>query len=282
MRRVAVITGATSGIGLVGACEIANAGFDLFLPCRNLDKGESARQVIQAAAAESEVVLIHCEMSSLESVRQCGEAINSAVDHVELLINNAGLVNFSLQFSEDGIERTFAVNHLSHFLLTHLLMDKLKAADSARIVHTASEANYDGSAEFLSDINYENRRYRFFKCYGDSKLSNILFNNKLASDCAKYGIVSNSFHPGRVATGIWPNSRWYEKLVFAPLMKLYLISPEQGAKPMLHLALSDEMATRSGEFWFESKPKAPHRDALDEAAQEWLWALSLELTSEYR
>jgi len=279
--RIAVITGATSGIGRVGAVAVAKAGYRLVLPCRNSDKGEAVKAEIARAAPDTAVEIVHCDMSSLASVRRCGQRIADMHDDIGLLINNAGLVSLSLAFSEDGIERTFAVNHLGHFVLTHHLLPTLEAGDGARIVHTASEAVYQGDATFLDDPNYERHRYRFFKAYANSKLANVLFSNRLARDLKNRGVTSNAFHPGRVATGIWPEDKWYQRMIITPLKRFYLISPEQGAKPMIKLATEAEMANVTGHFYYEMVDRDPGKQALDPALQDKLWSVSESLAAEF-
>ena len=280
VQKTALITGATSGIGLVGAKALAAAGYKLYLPVRNRAKAEQVKTDILAETPHAEIQLLDCDFSSLASVRDCALRLKDECSQLDRLINNAGLVELSLKFSQDGVENTFAVNHLAHFLLTLHVLPLLKAAQGARIVHTASEANYQGDAAFLDDINHENRRYRFFKVYGDSKLANILFSNKLARDLASDGILSNSFHPGRVATAIWPDEKWYEKLIIGPLKRWYLISPEQGAKPMIKLAL-DENVDFSGRFYFEMNERKPHVQALSQEHQDRLWERSMALCEAY-
>lgn len=280
---VAVITGATSGIGEVGAREIARAGYELLMLCRNPDKGAATRARIEAAVPEARIRVIQCPMDDLAAVRDC--AVNIARDYprIALLVNNAGTAEMQYSRTTDDIERTFAVNHLAHFVLTWHLLPALKAAGAdggARIVHTASEAHYQADKDFLDDINWEKRRYFVFKAYCDSKLANVLFSQKLARELEGTGVVSNCFHPGRVATNIWPERRWYEKLVIGLLKKFYLISPEQGARPLIHLALDPEMGQRNGVFFFEMVAKDIKSFAKDETLQDRLWDKSVELAGD--
>ena len=281
---VAVITGATSGIGEIGAQAIAAAGYEVLLLCRNPDKGEATRARIQQTVPEAVIRVIECPMDSLAAVHDCAVQIARDYPRIELLVNNAGTAEMSYSRTVDGIERTFAVNHLAHFVLTWHLLPSLKAAGAesgARIIHTASEAHYQADRDFLDDINWERRRYFVFKAYCDSKLANVLFSEKLARELEDTGVVSNCFHPGRVATNIWPDRRWYERLLFGLLKKVYLISPEQGARPMIHLALDPAMAKRSGVFLFEMQEKDIKSFASDPALQDALWEKSLVLAADY-
>ncbi|EDY87207.1 retinol dehydrogenase 13 [gamma proteobacterium HTCC5015] len=284
MGKTAIITGGTSGIGLVGATQVAKAGFDLVLLCRNVEKGEHCKAQIQAQAPDVAIDVVECELDRLASVAQVGRDLAQRYASIELLINNAGTAEMAYSKTEDGVERTFAVNHLAHFVLTHHLLPALKkagATSGARIVHTASEAHYMADPSFVDDVNWERRKYFVFKAYCDSKLANVLFSNDLAARLEGTGIVSNCFHPGRVATNIWPDQKWYEKLLFGLLKKIYLISPEKGARPMVHLALDPEMANRSGIFFFEMKEKDVKSFARDDQLQAKLWQLSEQLTQSF-
>lgn len=281
---VAVITGATSGIGTVGARAIAAAGYELLMLCRNPDKGAATRADIESAVPDARIHVIECPMDNLAAVRDCAVDIARNYPRIALLVNNAGTAEMKYSQTEDGIERTFAVNHLAHFVLTWHLLPALKTAGAdggARIVHTASEAHYQGDKNFLDDINWEKRRYFVFKAYCDSKLANVLFSQKLARELEDTGVVSNCFHPGRVATNIWPERYWYEKLVIGLLKKFYLISPGQGARPMIHLALDPDMGQPNGVFYFEMKEKDIKSFAKDPALQDALWDKSLELAEDY-
>lgn len=280
-KKVAVITGATSGIGEVGARAIAAAGYDLILPCRNLGKGRALKASIQSETPDTLVELIECNLASLESVKVCAIQIRNRHQSIDLLINNAGTAEMQQQMTVDGIERTFAINHLAHFVLTLQLLPLLKAAPKARIVNTASEANYQGKADFLDDINFGKRPYRVFQAYANSKLANVLFTNKLARELKGTNITANCFHPGRVATNIWPETKWYLKLAVKLLKRFYLISPERGAKPMLKLALDPSLEDTSGVFYFEMKPRKPKTAALDESLQDKLWDISESLAGKY-
>ena len=279
--KLAVITGATSGIGAVCASAIAAAGYDLILPCRNVVKGDAIKSSIRASHPDSNIEVLDCQFDSLASVRDCAQAIANRHQSIDLLINNAGYAPLKVQLSSDGIEKSFAVNHLSHFVLTLHLIDALKANGGARIVHTSSEAAYGGGTSFLDDLNYENHKFKFFKAYSNTKLANLWFSNKLARDLESDGIISNAFHPGRVATGIWPSKHWYQRLITAPLKKFYLISPEQGAKPMIDLALNESLAGKTGRFWFEMEEREQPEKALNEACQAKLWKVSERLCAEF-
>lgn len=279
--KTAVITGATSGIGAIGAEAIAGAGYRLILPCRNVDKGEATKAAIRASHPRAEVEVMHCRFDTLASVRECTQAIAANNESIDLLVNNAGYAPLKLELSRDGIEKSFAVNHLSHFVLTLGLLDALKAGGGGRIVHTSSEAAYGGGTSFLDDLNYEKNKFKFFKAYSNTKLANLWFSNKLARDLQKDGVTSNAFHPGRVATGIWPTKYWYQRIVIVPLKKLYLISPEQGAKPLIELALSESVADKSGRFWFEMEERDQPEKALNVALQSKCWELSEKLAADY-
>ena len=281
---LAVMTGATSGIGEIAAKSLAANGVDLILLCRTPQKGEALRQTIQAATPDARITVMECHMDRLSTVADCGRRIAAEHPNIDLLINNAGTAEMAFSLTEDGIEKTFAVNHMSHFVLTHHLLPALQRAgakDGARIVHTSSEAHYIGSEKCLDDVNFEQRRYFVLKSYADSKLANVLFSNALARQCVGTGVVSNCFHPGGVATNIWPERHWYERWLFGFLKKTILITPEQGAKPLLHLALDEEMGDTNGVFYFKMKQRRAKNLALDHRTQDRLWSLSEDLAGPF-
>ncbi|MAA75708.1 MAG: short-chain dehydrogenase [Salinisphaeraceae bacterium] len=279
--RTAVITGATSGIGRVGARAIAQAGYGLLLPCRNVDKGEQVAKEIRAGVPGAFVEVLDCQFDQLASVQACARSIATRYPDIDLLVNNAGYAPLKLELSADGIEKSFAVNHLAHFVLTRHLLPALKAGDGGRIVHTSSEAALGDGPGFLDDVNYEQNRFRFFKAYSNTKLANLWFSNMLARELADSRVTSNAFHPGRVATDIWPTAHWYQRLLITPLKKLYLISPEQGARPLVMLALDEAMAGRSGCFLFETREYEQPEKALNQDCQARLWSVSERLAGAY-
>lgn len=281
VRKIAVITGATSGLGEAAAEELLSRNCDLIIPCRNAEKGRSLVEKLTPINPSANIDIIPCNLLSLTSTQQCAQTIVERYPHIDLLFNNAGGASNKLRFGEDGIERTFTINHLSHFVLTLHLLPLLKQAPHARIINTSSEANYMSKPEFLDDINFDTRRYKVMTAYSDSKMANVLFTLKLARELQGENISVNCFHPGRVATNIWPETNIVFKTVFRLLKKYYFISPEQGIKPMMMLAFDPAFANSSGHFYYEMEERQAADFAYDETKQEKLWQRSIALAKDF-
>jgi retinol dehydrogenase 12 len=274
--RIAVVTGATQGIGLVAAREIAKKGARTILIARDADRGNAAMAQVKAAAGHDRVEVAHCDFASQASIRALAADLQQRVTHLDLLVNNAGAVFNERSVTEDGIERTFAVNHLGYFLLTNLLLDVIrKAGRGARIVSVASDAHRIGKIDF-DDIN-ATRSYSGFRVYGASKLANILFTRELARRVAGDGISANCLHPGVVATGFAKN----ENGIVARLAKLIaplLASPDSGARTTVYLATSDAVEGVTGKYFAKCRQVNPSRRAQDDDVARQLWDLSTQMT----
>ena len=275
--RLCLITGANSGIGRITALELAKKGFDILMLCRNLDKARPVRQEIKAVSQTRRVDLIQCDVASQESVVQAAREIIDRYDHLDVLLNNAGLYLDQPQFSPEGIELTFATNHLGPFLLTNLLLDLLQKGQHARVVTVSSEA-HRWSRGFRLDEIARPRSYNGINAYGASKLCNILFAKELANRLMDVGITSNSLHPGAVNTNFGGAAASWQGAIFR-LMKPFFITPEQGAQTSIYLASSAEVERVTGLYFDKSRPKTPSSEARSEFNATKLWQLSEQLTS---
>ena len=269
-----IITGATSGIGKVTAFELAKKGHTIYMLVRNTEKGEQVRQEIVDQTGNKYIHVIRCDVSSLESVHEAAEELRKRLAGINVLINNAGNAFLNKEFTKDGLEMTFATNHLGHFLLTESLMPLLKKGQ-ARIINTSSEAHKNAKPNF-DDLKWEQTPYKGFNAYGVSKLYNIYFTKSLAEKYGSTGIVSYAFHPGVVNTNIWSSAKGILR-VFVGILKLFMISPEKGAETMIYLATEPKLEQNSGQYFVKGKVAKTAPIAENEEARNKLWAISEKL-----
>lgn len=270
-----LITGATSGIGRETALALARMGAGLVLVCRDRRRGEQVRDEIRSQGANVAVDVILADLASQQEIRRLAGDFLATGRPLHLLINNAGVVNTSRSVTADGIETVFAVNHLAYFLLTHLLLDRLKQSAPARIVNVASDAHKLGDMNF-DDLQAE-RRYRTMRIYGQSKLANILFTYELARRLQGTGVTANCLHPGAVATGLGANNGAWAKAIIA-LLGLFFRSPRQGAATSIYLASSPEVEGVSGKYFVDCRPRRSSPASYDEASAKRLWEISERMT----
>lgn len=271
-----LITGATSGIGLVAAHSLADMGAAVVIVGRDHKRAEASVTQIQRATGNPSVSALIADLSSMQEVRDLAEAFLRTYPRLDVLLNNAGAVFFTRQTTVDGYERTFALNHLAPFLLTNLLLDRLKADAPARIVTVASVAHVGHKID-LGDVNRASRSYSAMGAYGDSKLANIMFTYELARRLEGTGVTANTLHPGVVATNFAKNNGPLSKVAMT-LFSPFTISAEQGAQTSIYLASSPDVATVSGQYFAKSAPTKSSAASYDVAAQERLWRLSEQLT----
>jgi retinol dehydrogenase-14 len=272
-----LITGATSGIGLEAAVALARQGNRLVLVGRDPRKLNAAvdevkRRAGVVAAPDSWL----CEFGSQAQIRKLASDILANYNRLDVLVNNAGLATPRREVTEDGIERTFAVNHLGPFLLTNLLLDLLVKSAPARIVNVASIEHYDATMD-LSDLGFEYGGWGIAKAYRRSKLGNVMFTRALAGRLEGKGVTVNAVHPGAVVTGIWDKAPvWAQPMIWVA-KKLIMIAPEKAAKSIVQLAASAEVEGKTGLYFNELEAKEPSRLALDDELAERLWAESARL-----
>ncbi|MGI9283956.1 MAG: SDR family oxidoreductase [Pseudomonadales bacterium] len=274
--KVCLITGATSGIGKASSLALAKQDASLVLVARNTEKAAQLKQYIKDESGNEDVDLIIGNLASLADIRRIAQDFIDSGKPLHVLLNNAGVTNMKRVLTVDGYEEMFAVNHLAYFLLTHLLLDRLKGNFPARIVNVASGAHaYCKSGINFEDINFE-KGFGTMKVYGHSKLANILFTHQLAKKLEGSNVTVNCCHPGAVATGLGSNNGVLGKLAMT-LLKPFFLSPEQGAATSIYLATSEEIQG-SGGYYADCKPATVKPWAKDDAAAEWLWEMSLEMT----
>lgn len=277
--KVALVTGATNGIGKVTALELAKAGYRVAFTSRDKVKGERVLEEIRIASGNDALELYVGDLSSMAEVRRIALEVRAKHPQLDLLVNNAGGVFMERQNTVDGFEYTFAFNHLAYFLLTNLLLENLKAANHARVVSVSSSANYGGKIKW-DDLEFSSR-FSGFAAYAQSKLMNILFANELARQLKGSGVTSNSLHPGLVNTGFGDNVKGVAKNVFGFIKGLGGITPEKGAETMLYLSTSSDVSGVTGQFFDNKKQRRANPIAYDEAAQKRLWDLSEKLVARW-
>jgi NAD(P)-dependent dehydrogenase (short-subunit alcohol dehydrogenase family) len=272
--KVALVTGATSGIGRVTAREFARMGARTLVVARDPERGrETARAIRDETGGDVEVLV--GDLSARGPIRALGARVREVTDALDVLVNNAGAIFARRELSADGVEMTFALNHLGYFLLSHELLPLLEGRPDARIVNVSSSAHVAGSIDF-DDLQGE-RRYGMWKAYAQSKLANVLFTRELARRLAPRGITANAVHPGAVATGFGRNRPGlFNRLVTvgAP----FLLSPDRGARTTLHVATSPSLRGVTGRYFASRRERAPARAARDDDTALRLWQISEALT----
>jgi NAD(P)-dependent dehydrogenase (short-subunit alcohol dehydrogenase family) len=273
--KTCLITGATNGIGRVTAVELARMGAELFLVYRNQARADETLAEIRKRTGNENVHLLRADLGSQKQIRAVAAEFLATGKPLHLLINNAGLGNTKRLMTEDGIEMVFAVNHLAYFLLTLLLLDRIKQSAPARIVNVASEAHRFGTINF-DDLGSE-QRYRTLGAYSQSKLANILFSYELARRLGATGVTVNSLHPGGIASGLWTNNGPLAQFVMKA-GRLFLKTPEQGARTTIYLASSPEVEGVTGKYYSNRREKTSSRESYDLNIARRLWDVSETMT----
>ena len=273
--KVCLITGATSGIGAVTARVLAQQGATVAIAGRNPGKCAAAVKQIQSQTGNDKVTALVADLSAQQQVRQLAQQFLERYPRLDVLVNNAGGLWLSRELTVDGLEMTFAVNHLGYFLLTQLLLDRLRASTPARIVNVASAAHRKATIDF-EDLRGD-RRYAGWATYCRSKLANLLFTYELARRLEGTGTTANALHPGWVATGFGSNNGWRGRLL-QRAAGWFAISPEEGAQTVLYLATSPEVAGQSGRYFVRQQAVSSSAASYDEQAGRRLWDWSAQMT----
>jgi NAD(P)-dependent dehydrogenase (short-subunit alcohol dehydrogenase family) len=272
--RICLVTGATSGIGLETARGLAGLGAHVVMVGRDRERAESARKAILETTGNPHVDVLYADLASLASIRALANEFLASYPALHVLVNNAGTIELSRTTTVDGFEKTFAVNHLAYFLLTNLLLPRLRASAPARIVNVASEAHRFGRID-LADLQSE-KQYSAMRVYGKSKLLNILFTVALAERLAGSGVTANCLHPGAVGTSLGKhNGAWVRLLI--GLLRPFFLTAEQGAANSIFVAASDELAGVSGKYFVKQLAVAPSRRSQRSDLARRVWARSAEL-----
>ncbi|WP_330249709.1 SDR family NAD(P)-dependent oxidoreductase [Nocardia sp. NBC_00565] len=269
-----LITGATSGIGLAAAQQLAAGGDRLVLVGRNPHKLADSAELVRAAGAGA-VDTLECDFASQSSVRQLAKAVQADYDRIDVLANNAGGYQPTRNETEDGIETTFAVNHLGGYLLTELLTDLLIQSAPARILFTSSVMHYGATLD-LADLGFH-QGYSGEKAYSRSKLANVLYARALADRLAGTGVTVNAFHPGAVSTGVWDSLPWFAQPLVGLSKRLFFISAAEGAAALTFLATDPSVAEVTGTYFRKTRARTPSRLARDDALGQHLCAVSAAL-----
>ncbi len=267
--RVALITGANTGIGLVTARELARQGAHLFITCRDTRTAEAALQRIRAASGSAHVEALQMDLADFASVRACAQAFLGRELPLHLLVNNAGLAG-QRGLTASGFELAFGVNHMGPFLFTQLLLDRIKASAPARIVTVASRAHYRATGLDWDVLRQRTRSRTTLDEYSNSKLANVLFSAELGRRLAGTGVTTYALHPGVVASDIWRAVPWPVR----PLLKLGKISTEEGALTTLHCATAAAVADETGLYYDKCQPRTPSAKGRDAALAAELWRRS--------
>ena len=274
-----VISGATNGIGKAAAIELSKENPQLLFTYRNQDLANELLAEIQNLSPDTLVHSVFCDFSSQDSIKKCADKINHLCRDIDVLINNAGVVNTSYHETGEGIENTFAVNHLGYFLFTNLLLQKLKGENETRIVNVSSAAHSFVKEMQWEDINFKNNFGQGLRPYGQSKLANLLFTRYLAIKLSAENISVNAIHPGGVNTSLGSqNKAWYSKPLRL-ILKPFFRSPLKGAESIIYLATKQDDGV-TGEYFVDSKihKSSSYSKNLEEAHK--LWSLSEELVGQ--
>ncbi|MEZ4219466.1 MAG: SDR family oxidoreductase [Polyangiaceae bacterium] len=267
--KVVAITGASSGIGRVTALELARAGARVLLLNRSRERTQPVLDAIAAEVGEGRAEMVPLDLGSLDSVREAARTLLARDEPLHVLINNAGLAGQRGE-TKDGFELAFGTNHLGHFLLTQLLLERLKQSAPARVVTVASRAHLRVKGIDFDAVRGRTRSVSGYPEYSVSKLANVLFSAELGRRMAGTGVRSYSLHPGVVASDIWRRIPGFAR----PLVKLFMISNEEGARTSLYCATAPELADQTSHYYDECKEQKPSRAARDEALARELWERS--------
>jgi retinol dehydrogenase 14 len=272
--KAVLITGASSGIGRATALGLARMGADLAIVGRDGARSEDAAREIRAAG-RGRVDLFIADLSSQSQVRELAEEVRQSLSRIHVLINNVGGSWATRHVTADGLERTFAVNHLAPFLLTNLLLEKLKQNATARVVTVSSNAQAAGRIAF-NDLQGE-RSYSGARAYSQSKLANVLFSYELARRLKGTSVTSNALHPGVVSTSFGAEDPATVQRIFIPFLRVFMKTPAQGAATSIHLASAPDLEQVTGRYFANSKLERSSKPSYDEAAAARLWQVSGDL-----
>jgi len=270
--KVCVVTGANAGIGKETTIGLAKLGAAVVMVCRDAGRAEKALCEIKRKSSSDRIELMICDLASQKSIRRFADEFKQQHDRLDVLVNNAGVFLRQRSLTEDGIESTFAINHLAYFLVTKLLLDLMRKSAPSRIVNVASTAHRYGKLDVNAWVGA--REYSAFAAYANSKLANVLFTYELARRLEGTGVTANCLHPGAVASNLFRGLPGF----LEALIKLVTISPERGARTSTYLASSPDVQSISGKYFARRRPEKSSEASYDLEAARRLWEVSEELT----
>lgn len=275
--KIALVTGATQGIGKETVLGLARQGAHVVIVGRDPKRTQEVTNEVKALSNNTAIESFVADLSLQRDVRKLSANIKSRFPRLDILVNNAGGIFSERKLTEEGFERTWALNHLSYFLLTSELLELLKRSDRARVVNVSSDA-HDGAKLDFTNVQGE-KSFGSLRAYGASKLANVLFTFALARRLEGTGVTANCLHPGVVGSGFGQNEggpvKWFFKIA-----KPFILSPAQGAKTSLYLASSNKVEGVTGKYFYKCRPVRPSSRSLDVELQERLWNLSVEQTAQ--
>lgn len=272
--KTVLITGATSGIGKETALELARKGAKVVIHGRNPERVASTVLEIQKTTGNAQVDALIADLSSQSEIHRMADEFLSRYNQLHVLINNAGAIFMKRLVSVDGLEMTFALNHMSYFILTQRLLPILKASASARIINVSSAAHFGATLNFTDLQNV--RGYNGWKAYSQSKLANLYFTYELARRLENSGVTANALHPGFVATGFGKNNGRFLSTLFE-FSQLMAVSPQKGAETSIYLASSPELNGMNGKYFVNKRETPSSPISYNEQIARRLWSVSEEL-----
>ncbi len=274
--KVCLVTGATDGIGKVSARVLAEKGAKVIIVGRNPEKSATVLAELKSSSGNENIDLLMADLAVMQEVRDLAEQVISHYDRLDILLNNAGGYFAKHELTSDGLERTFALNHMSYFLLTNKLMELLKSSAPARIVNVSSDAHYGVDMDF-ENLNGE-QEYKAWKAYQKSKLANVLFTYELLKKVPA-DITVNCLHPGFVATNFGHNIGGFFGPVLKIAQRISAIDPEEGAKTSIFLCSAPEVKGVSGKYFYKCQPKTSSRESRNMDTGKRLWQISSDIAS---
>lgn len=271
---VAIVTGANSGMGKATVAELADKGYEVIMLCRDSKRGTAAYEELKAERSVRNIRLMLCDLGNYSSIRSFADTFKPEYEHLSLLVNNAGFISLDRQLTDEGVERQFGINHLGHFLLTHLLLPCMNAG--SRIVVVASGAHKAGKIHF-NDINLE-KGYNVVKAYGQSKLANVLFTREMAKRLQDQKITVNCCHPGAVATNMGVSRDTGFGKTITGLLRPFFQTPKEGATTALFLATDPSVADITGEYFYKCRIAKSSKRSQDMELAKNLYELSAKMT----
>jgi len=267
--KIVLISGANAGIGFASAKALLKKGAHVVMFCRNLQKAEDAKKELKSLTGNENIDVFQVDFESFESVERACNAFLAKYDKLDVLLNNAGATYSDFELTQEGLERTMAVNHFGYYLMAYYLLPALKNAENARIVNVASKAHYGVTINFQT-IN-TSEKYMVFKQYQYSKLANVLFTKHLAEIVKPLNITVNCLHPGVVKTQIGNKSaNWFHSFAWS-MFAFFGLNPDKGAETSIYLASSEEVKNITGKYFDKCKPYEGSDVARDKNLQQVLW-----------